>query len=122
MSRRALRKIDAGLDLSGKLLTLDQMPRPLDHTSLYGRKAPLEVEVGSGKGVFLTRAAAVRSNHDFLGVEVSAKYARFSAARLVRRGLANACVVHGDAQRLLAEFLPSGSVTAIHVYFPDPWW
>jgi tRNA (guanine-N7-)-methyltransferase len=64
----------------------------------------------------------VRPNHDFLGVEISAKYARFCAARLVERGLANARIVHGDAQRLLAEYMPNGSAAAIHVYFPDPWW
>jgi len=122
MSRRALRKIDAGLDLSGHLLTLDQVPRPWDQMALYGRKAPLEVEVGSGKGLFLAEAAAARPNHDFLGVEISAKYARFCAARLVKGSLANARLVHGDAQRLLADCIPSGSVATIHVYFPDPWW
>jgi tRNA (guanine-N7-)-methyltransferase len=122
MSRRALRKIDAGLDLSGHLLVLEHLPLPWDEMALFGRKAPLEIEVGSGKGLFLAQAAAARLNHDFLGVEISAKYARFSAARLAKRGLANARVVHGDAQRLLAEYMPSGSVTAIHVYFPDPWW
>lgn len=122
MSRRALRKIDAGLDLSGHLLTLDQLPRPWVAMPVYGRNAPLEVEVGSGKGLFLTQAAAARPGHDFLGVEISAKYARFCAARLVNQGLANARLVHGDAQRLLSECLPDGSVEAIHVYFPDPWW
>jgi tRNA (guanine-N7-)-methyltransferase len=81
----------------------------------------LEVEVGSGKGLFLTQAAAVRPEHDFLGVEISAKYARFCAARLAKRDLANARLVHGDAQKLLAD-LPDGSVADVHVYFPDPWW
>lgn len=122
MSRRALRKVDAGLDLSRHLLALDQLPGPWDQKALYGRKAPLEVEIGSGKGLFLMQAAAARPDHDFCGVEIAAKYARFCAARLVKRGLANARVVHGDAQKLLAECMASGSVAAIHVYFPDPWW
>jgi len=122
MSRRALRKIDAGLDLSRNLLLLEQLPRPWNDVTIFGQKAPLEVEVGSGKGLFLTQAAAARPEHNLLGVEISAKYARFCAARLVKRGLANARVVHGDAQRLLAEVLPDGSVAALHVYFPDPWW
>jgi tRNA (guanine-N7-)-methyltransferase len=122
MSRRALRKIDAGLDLSRSLLMLEQLPRPWDDMTLFGRKAPLEVEVGSGKGLFLTQAASARPEHSFLGVEISAKYARFCAARVVKYGLANARLVHGDAQRLLAECLLDGSVAAVHVYFPDPWW
>src|SRR5262245_56614547 len=122
MSRRTLRKIDAELDLSGHLLTLEQLPRAWDPMAVYGRKAPLEVEVGSGKGLFLTQAAAVRPGHDFLGVEISVKYARFCAARLVKRSLANARLVHGDGQKLLAECMCDGAVAPIHVYFPDPWW
>src|SRR5262245_45921825 len=122
MGRRSLRKIDPALDLSRHLLTLEQLPRPWDATAIFGRSAPLEVEVGSGKGLFLSQAAQACQDRDFLGVEIAEKYARFIAARLVKRDLPNARIVHGDAQRLFAEFLPDNSVTAVHVYFPDPWW
>jgi tRNA (guanine-N7-)-methyltransferase len=57
-----------------------------------------------------------------LGIEIAAKYAQFAAARLAKRALANAAMVHGDAQRLFAELLPDDSLAAVHVYFPDPWW
>ena len=53
---------------------------------------------------------------------MAAKYARFTASRLARAKLANACVIHGDAQRLFAEFILPASVRSVHVYFPDPWW
>jgi tRNA (guanine-N7-)-methyltransferase len=122
MARRALRKIDASLDLSAHLLTLEQLPRPWSSEQLFGRAAPLEIEVGSGKGLFLAGAAAARPGHDFLGIEVAAKYARYAAARLAKRSLANARLVHGDGLRLFREFLPNGSTAAVHVYFPDPWW
>ena len=58
MSRRALRKIDPTLDLSRHLRTLDALGSPWDGAKLFGRDAPLEVEVGSGKGLFLQTAAA----------------------------------------------------------------
>jgi tRNA (guanine-N7-)-methyltransferase len=122
MSRRPLRKIDPSLDLSRHLVALDDLPRPWNAVSLFGRDAPLEVEVGSGKGLFLTQAAAEFPERDFLGIEVAARYARFCAAKLVKAGLSNARMIEGDAQRIFAEFLPDKSVAAVHLYFPDPWW
>jgi tRNA (guanine-N7-)-methyltransferase len=122
MPRRALRKIDPTLELSRHLLTWEQLPRPWDAARLFGRSAPLEVEVGSGKGMFLAAAAAATPEHNFLGIEIAHKYAHFSAARLAKHGLTNAAILHGDAQRLFAELLPDASLAAVHVYFPDPWW
>ena len=89
---------------------------------MFCRRAPLEVEVGSGKGLFLAATAAMQPERDFLGIEIAAKYARFTAARLAGRQLANAKLVHGDAERMFSELLPDASLAAVHVYFPDPWW
>jgi len=122
MGRRALRKIDPTLDLSGHLTTLAELPHPWNAQAIFGRQAPLEVEVGSGKGLFLQSAAIAAPQRDFLGIEIAARYARFAAARLARLALTNAMVVHGDAQRLFDELLPDQSLAAVHVYFPDPWW
>ncbi len=122
MGRRALRRIDPSLELSEHLIELDELARPLDAAALFARTAPLELEVGSGKGLFLAAAAATDPACDFLGVEILAKYARYVAARLATRGLANAKVVHGDAQYFLRDWVGTASVRAVHVYFPDPWW
>ena len=89
---------------------------------MFDRDAPLEIEVGSGKGLFLQSAASTNPDHNFLGIEIATKYARFAAARLARSGLPNAVMVHGDAQPIFAELLPDNSLAAVHVYFPDPWW
>jgi len=122
MVRRALRKIDPALDLSRHVKSWNELPKPWAAAELFGREAPLEVEVGSGKGLFLQTAAAAVPERDFLGIEIAAKYARFAAARLAKQGLSNAVVIHGDAQRLFGELLPDDSLAAVHVYFPDPWW
>jgi tRNA (guanine-N7-)-methyltransferase len=122
MGRRALRKPDPSLDLSPWLTTFEQLPRPWDAANLFGRAAPLEVELGSGKGLFLASAAAARPERNFLGLEVSAKYARHIAARLAKARQTNARIVHGDGLRVFHELLPEESVAAVHVYFPDPWW
>ena len=99
MGRRALPRIDGGLDLSAchlelaelaPPLALGEQAAPLDLAALFGRAAPTEIEVGTGKGLFLCGAAAQSPERNFLGIEIMAKYARFSAARLVRRELSNA--------------------------------
>jgi len=122
MGRRALRKVDPTIDLTGRLKTFEQLPRPWNAEELFGRIAPLEVEVGSGKGLFLRNAAAAQPETDFLGVEVVRKYAAFTAAALVKAGVSNALIVHGDALRIFQELIPDASLAAVHVYFPDPWW
>ncbi len=123
MGRRALRKLDPTIDLVGTLLTIEQLPNPWAAAALFGRDAPLEVEVGSGKGLFLTSAAAARPDVNFLGIELAKKYAEHAAARVLKRGLGtNVRVVSGDALRVFRELLPEGVLAAVHVYFPDPWW
>lgn len=122
MARRALRKIDPSLEVGRWLCALDNLPSPWRSEALFGRHAPLEVEVGTGKGLFLSGAAASTPERDFLGIEVSRKYAHYAAARLAKRGLPNARIVHGDALQVFRERLPDASLAAVHVYFPDPWW
>ncbi len=122
MTRRPLPKIDPALDLSRHFLVPEQLPRSWDPCKLFPNPAPLEVEIGSGKGLFLSQAAAQWPDRNFLGIEIAAKYARYCAARLAKQNLDNAQVVHGDGLRVFAEFLPALSVAAVHVYFPDPWW
>jgi len=122
MGRRALPRIDPGLDLTGWLIAEESLPTPVSGQVLFGRSAPLQIEVGSGKGLFLTRATAATPAHDFLGIEIAAKYARFAAARLARRRGTNGKVIHGDGVRIFHDRLADNSLEAVHVYFPDPWW
>ena len=112
MGRRALPKIDPTIDLSRHHFTLETLPQPFSSVELYGRTAPLEVEVGSGKGLFLQNIALAVPGHDLLGIEIGTKYARFIAARLAKRQLANAKIVHGDGLRLFREFIPADSLAA----------
>lgn len=131
MGRRALRKIDPSLDLSGHLLAPPPAtgvpPVPMlnsawDASAVFGRVAPLEIEIGSGKGLFLVRAAKERPDHNFLGIELAHKYARHIAARLARAGLNHARILSGDALAFFRQLPDEVGLAAVHVYFPDPWW
>lgn len=122
MGRRSVPKIDPNLDLSRHLRTLEQLARPFDAAAVFGREGPLEVEVGSGKGLFLRNAAAAQPDALFLGIELAHKYAQYAAAQLAKRGIANAVVIDGDALAFFSQWLTDRSARAVHVYFPDPWW
>jgi tRNA (guanine-N7-)-methyltransferase len=122
MGRRSLPKIDPNVDLAGYFLEWESLPRPCTSQSLFGRDAPWEIEVGSGKGLFLAGASAARPGVDFLGIELAYKYARFAAYRLAKRGAGNVKVACADGLRVFHECVPDDVVTAVHVYFPDPWW
>jgi len=132
MGRRALPKLTPDLDVSSHLRTVENFPQPWNPAKLFNgagsliegppAERPLEIEVGSGKGLFLQTASVNQPEHNFLGVEVSYKYARFTAARLKKLGATNALSVHGDGLRLFREMVPDNCLAAVHVYFPDPWW
>ncbi|HMO13454.1 MAG TPA: tRNA (guanosine(46)-N7)-methyltransferase TrmB [Pirellulaceae bacterium] len=122
MGRRALPKIDRTVDVSAHHLLLEELHPPFEQEKVFGRRAPLELEIGSGKGMFLLNASAKYPERDYLGVEAARKYAYFAANRLAVQGRHNAKIVSGDGIRFLHEFVCDRSVDAIHVYFPDPWW
>jgi tRNA (guanine-N7-)-methyltransferase len=83
---------------------------------------PIELEIGSGKGLFLTRAAQHTPDRFFIGLELATKYAKEAQAKLEKMGIANACFIACDAVALMQQDVPSESLVAVHVYFPDPWW
>jgi len=122
MPRSSVKRPAASVDLSGVLRDVDELPPILSSETLFGNDHPLEVEVGSGKGLFMTSAAQANPSHNFLGVEIMTKYAAYSAERLHRSGVANGMMVSGNAEPLFAQRIDLGTLEAVHVYFPDPWW
>ena len=96
--------------------------RPLDWPQFFGNANPVEIEVGMGKGLFLLTQAVTRPEVNFLGIEVVRKYQLYAATRYAIRKLPNAKTTCADAKVVLRDFVATGSVAAVHVLFPDPWW
>jgi tRNA (guanine-N7-)-methyltransferase len=94
---------------------------PLRFEAIFGRFAPVEMEIGVGKGRFLIDAAERDPATDFLGLEWSVKHMRIARDRAAKRGLVNVRLHRGDARHVLASLLEDRALARVHVYCPDPW-
>jgi tRNA (guanine-N7-)-methyltransferase len=96
-------------------------PAALDLAALFGRTAPLELEIGSGMGDAVVAMAGARPDHDFLAVDVHTPGLGNVLRLAERAGLTNVRAASGDALDLLRAQIPADALEAVHVYFPDPW-
>ena len=110
------------IDASPFLVQPAGLAEPIAWSEIFGDDRPVELEVGSGKGLFLANAATARPDRNFFGIEIAKKYAKKAAERVAKKGLVNVRVLPGDARSFLAKNCPPASLSAFHVYFPDPWW
>jgi tRNA (guanine-N7-)-methyltransferase len=94
----------------------------LDLETLFGRKAPLIVDLGCGNGRFLLGSAVWRPTFDHLGVDIKPVVIRYATRRGNQRGLGNLRFAVVDGERLLREYLPQGCATEIHCYHPQPYY
>ncbi len=89
---------------------------------LFGRVAPMELEIGSGKGLFISGYAKSHPDVNILGVEIAYRYALMCASKLAKQETPNGVMLAADAARVLRELVPLNSLVGAHIYFPDPWW
>jgi tRNA (guanine-N7-)-methyltransferase len=94
---------------------------PLDFRALFGRAAPVVVEVGSGMGETTARIATENPGIDYLAIEVHAPGVGSLLKQLDEVGARNVRVVQHDAVEVLRDMVPRESLAGMHVFFPDPW-
>ncbi len=102
-------------------LEVDLLPRPLVFADLFGNDNPVEIEIGMGKGTFLTDQAKAHPQTNYLGLEWARWFWRYASDRLRRNGCLNVRTVRAEASYFLSEFVPDESISVLHIYFPDPW-
>lgn len=84
---------------------------------------PFEIEIGSGRGGFLFERADARPDVRVVGLEIRLKWAALVDERLAKQGKSGrARSLNADAREALARLGPDGSVSAVYLHFPDPWW
>jgi tRNA (guanine-N7-)-methyltransferase len=112
-------------------LTLDRLarfgparslpPGPLRPAGVFGRVAPLVLEVGCGHGAAAIAYASAHPGHDVLAVDVHTPGIARMLAAADRAGVPNLRVEQADAVALLDHRVAPGSLAAVHLFFPDPW-
>src|SRR5688500_2981961 len=102
-------------------LDVETIARPIDLAAMFGNSNPLEIEIGMGKGTFITDQAKARPDVNFFGIEWARWFWRYASDRLRRNNCLNARTVRAEAGYFLTEFVPPGSISVLHIYFPDPW-
>ena len=88
---------------------------------VFANDRPVELEIGAGKGTFLLAIAQNVPERNFIGIEYASAYADFAADRLRRHKAENARMVKAEASWWIRCHVPSESLLAVHIYFPDPW-
>ena len=94
---------------------------PIDPVSEFGRRAPLVVEVGFGRGDVLLEAAVARPERDYVGIEVHSPGIGYFLARAHEHGIGNVRILFGDAREALRHRFRRSSLDELWIYFPDPW-
>lgn len=102
-------------------LRLGDLSCPIDFDRLFPRVQPLELEIGAGRGDFLESYARAHPNLNIVAVERNLPVLRRTIKKVERAGLDNAVIINAEIIHLLQEYIPPHSLSAIHVYFPDPW-
>jgi tRNA (guanine-N7-)-methyltransferase len=94
---------------------------PLDLVAIFGRAAPLEVDLGCGDGTFLAALAARNPERNFLGVDRMLGRVRGASRNIGHAPLTNARVVQFEILHAVQQLLARESVDVFHLLFPDPW-
>ena len=94
---------------------------PLDFDVVFGRHAPLILEIGFGNGESLRAMAVANPQRNYLGVEIHRPGIGRLLLDLENTDTTNVRVICGDAREVLTSRIPDGSLHGVHLFFPDPW-
>lgn len=106
-----------GVSAASHIIEVKDITRPLD----FDLTRPLEIEVGCGKGRFLTQRATENPDCDFLGIERMLERVRLFNGKCVRGKIDNARVLRLEALYTFHYLLPEHHARKVYVFFPDPW-
>jgi len=99
----------------------------LDKTDVFGRQAPLYLEIGFGTGAFLFEKAVSAPEHDFIGIEIYVTGIAKLLVNLIRGdnpaalSVTNVRVFNKDARSVLINNVLPDSLDGAYILFPDPW-
>jgi tRNA (guanine-N7-)-methyltransferase len=93
----------------------------LDFKTLFGREAPVAMEIGFGMGESTVTIAQALPEVDFLALDVHPPGVGNLLKRIEEEGVTNIRVMRHDAVEVVEKWIAPGSLSRIHIFFPDPW-
>lgn len=93
----------------------------LDLAEVFGREAPVVLEIGFGMGDSLIEMAKDQPEKNYLGIEVHRPGVGRLLSNAEKNGLKNIRVFCDDAIEVLARCIPDNSLDCVQLFFPDPW-
>ncbi|MBV0933208.1 tRNA (guanosine(46)-N7)-methyltransferase TrmB [Marinobacterium weihaiense] len=93
----------------------------IDYAEVFGREAPVVLEIGFGMGASLLEMARQAPEKNFIGIEVHPPGVGRLLAQVAEEGLTNIRVYCDDAVEVLAQCIPDASLDTLQLFFPDPW-
>ncbi len=102
-------------------LTSLRMPWPTDWTDLFGAERPLILEIGFGYGQFLLHLAHENPNANVIGIEIAGQCLRSVESLVERKQASNVRIIQSTAELALHHLFVPGSLSQVHINFPDPW-
>lgn len=115
------RRAEARSAAHSALIESDGEVFEIDAGAIFPNAAPLEIELGAGRGDFIVERAVQLPERNFLAVELSGVVSRMLAVRCGQASVSNLRVARMDARTLVNLMLEPETVSAFHIYFPDPW-
>jgi tRNA (guanine-N7-)-methyltransferase len=122
---------DYGVAIPGRVLPPEQwartaikrLPKPgyVDWRQVFGRQAPIVLDLGCGNGRFVISSALARPEFDHIGIEILPVVIRYATRRANQRGLSNVRLAVIGAYEFLAQYIAPASVAEIHLYHPQPY-
>ncbi|MBE5682594.1 tRNA (guanosine(46)-N7)-methyltransferase TrmB [Pantoea agglomerans] len=109
------------LDTLWPVMGVEYQPEPVDLTALFGREAPVTLEIGFGMGASLVTMAQNTPQQNFLGIEVHAPGVGACLAAAKEADVQNLRVMCHDAVEVLEKMIPDNSLRMVQLFFPDPW-
>ncbi len=109
------------LDNFWPVMGVEFAPEPLDLAALFGREAPVTLEIGFGMGASLVTMAQANAHQNFLGIEVHSPGVGACLLAAHEAGVENLRVMCHDAVEVLDSMIPDNSLNMVQLFFPDPW-
>jgi tRNA (guanine-N7-)-methyltransferase len=97
------------------------VPAPLDLAAVFGRNAPTILEIGFGMGETTAQIAQAHPEVNYLGIEVHSPGVGSLLKLIGERALANVRIVQHDAVQVVEHMIAPGTLSGLHIFFPDPW-